>query len=212
MNKKLRGVYTIEATLTVPIFVITVLTATLLFKLISTFSYAESLSTLAVNDLNKKFMAYSSYELGEFLYSCLDNETAENCANAESSEKFYDLITTDFRENRYYLKVSKEDFYSMANDQMSENVREFILQNPNMGRAECEEHLRFTFDRILKNLNSQCKNENLKLSCVKAQAEQNGDIFQVTFSVKVEVALPFGILGRNTISSDDEICIPLFSI
>lgn len=211
-NKKLKGVYTVEATLTVPIFVIVVLTATMLFKLVSMMSYAESMTYLTLNDFEEKIYVYNSYELRDFLFDSLENTKEEIDIDLEQGEDFYNLITKDFNKGVNYYSQSKEDLYSNVNMNLSSLLEDFKKENENMSKEECEEVLRYTFDRLLKENNKYCKNENLTMSCIDATAKKDGDMFEVTFRVKYGVKLPFALLGRNSVSTTEKITVAMFSM
>ena len=224
--KKLKAIYTVEATLTVPMFIIAVLSLSLVFKLFGTFSYGESVVTLTAEQLSDKIAVYSSLGLNELLYNSLEREDDGILPDAGEADEFYNMLTADYRMNswnkqypddeRYYdncyYSINDEELFTLAYNDMSSMYKSFEQKSRLMDKTDCEEYLRYTFNKLMIEEMGLDEFSDIKPECVGVSVFTKEDMVLATFSLEYRIDLPFSVFGREYIKSDDEITVLLFTI
>ncbi len=222
MKKKLKAVYTVEATLTVPMFVMVILCAAMAFKIFSSFSYAQSLSTFTASGLADKLIVYTPCGMNELMCVSVGRTGDGAIPDEKSAEVFYDMITTDFshsystletQDERYYANAYQSiydaDSYNDAWKTVNGKYSQFYKDNANMDKDDCEEYLRYSFDRLLKEQSGLSRFSSVSVNCKGAKTWMQGDLLMVRFEIEYTLELPFSVFGKESIPSEDTLTISI---
>ena len=223
MKKRLKAIYTVEASLTVPVFIVVILSVTMVFKMLSSLSYAESLSVFSAKSISDKLTLYLPYGICDAFYDASIKSDDGILPTQQQLDGFYNMLNVDYKlskdkpetdDERYDSNFSFSSYdellYADAYTEMKKLADEFITENSDMDKNDCQEYFRYAYDKYLKEKSGLSKYNSLKIECTKATIEQIDNILVVNFTLRYDLKLPFGVVGKNSISSEDNITVPVY--